>query len=304
MYSPSSCSDGNRPLARKKGFWLAFACLCLTALGPGSGAADLWITAERESNSNLRIEIPSFTTEYHLVRATDAMSDWGLTGLVLGVEGTQVWRDREALERKPKQFYRVFSQDVMHPLDSDGDGIDDVYELRRPHLFDPLNPADAGGDADGDGLSNQQEYAYGTDPENSDTDSDGMSDRWEIDQGLDPVADDSASDPDGDGLSNFQEHVAGTNPWAADSDGDGLNDFEEIEIFGTDPWYGDTDNDGLPDKWEADMGLNPLSGGGADGAAGDPARDKLANSLEYASNTHPLRADTDGDRMMDGWEVR
>ncbi|MGD9612599.1 MAG: hypothetical protein AB7V22_06815, partial [Kiritimatiellia bacterium] len=303
MHRPFPCCAGNKPLALNKGFWLAVAWLCLTAAGPESGAADLWISAERESNANLRIDIPSFTTEYHLVRAADAMSNWGLTGLVLGVEGTQVWRDRDALERKSRQFYRVFSRDVLQPLDSDGDGIDDVYELRRPHLLDPLNAGDAGGDADGDGLSNQQEYAYGTDPESADTDGDGMSDRWEIDQGLDPVRDDADGDPDGDGLSNLQESIVGTNPGVADSDGDGLNDFEEVAVYGTDPWYGDTDNDGLPDPWEVAMGLDALSGGGADGAAGDPDRDKLVNSQEFARNTHPLRADTDGDRMTDGWEV-
>ena len=75
MHRRIPCSAGNWPFARHKGFWLAFACLCTTASGPESNAADLLITAQRESNSNLRIEIPSFTTEYHLVRATDALSN-------------------------------------------------------------------------------------------------------------------------------------------------------------------------------------------------------------------------------------
>jgi hypothetical protein len=61
-------------------------------------------------------------------------------------------------------FYRVRQVPLGDPLDVDGDGIDDVYELRHPSLLDPLNPADAGLDADGDGLSNLEEYRRGSDP--------------------------------------------------------------------------------------------------------------------------------------------
>ena len=122
------CSAGNWPFAHYMGFWLAFACLCATASGPESAAADLLITAQRESNSNLRIEIPSFTTEYHLLRATETLTDWGLTGLVLGVEGVTSWRDEGALARNPRRFYRISSRPVSQPVDSDGDGISDSRE--------------------------------------------------------------------------------------------------------------------------------------------------------------------------------
>jgi len=47
-------------------------------------------------------------------------------------------------------------------LDSDGDGMPDVWELA--HGLDPHDPSDAGQDADGDGLTNLQEYLIGTDP--------------------------------------------------------------------------------------------------------------------------------------------
>jgi hypothetical protein len=47
-------------------------------------------------------------------------------------------------------------------LDSDGDGMPDVWEVA--HGFNPHDPSDAAQDADGDGLTNLQEYLIGTDP--------------------------------------------------------------------------------------------------------------------------------------------
>jgi len=47
-------------------------------------------------------------------------------------------------------------------LDSDGDGIDDAWEIA--HGLDPLSAADAEVDADQDGTSNRQEFLAGTDP--------------------------------------------------------------------------------------------------------------------------------------------
>lgn len=57
-------------------------------------------------------------------------------------------------------------------------------------------------DADLDGLSNETEKKYGTDPNSADTDSDGLLDADEI-------------------------KIYGSNPTKADSDGDGFNDGNE-----------------------------------------------------------------------------
>ena len=73
-----------------------------------------------------------------------------------------------------------------------------------------------GGDADADGLTNEQELGLGTDPLNRDTNGDGVLDGAEVRSGL------SATnlDMDADGVSNALELTRGTDPFRADTDGD------------------------------------------------------------------------------------
>lgn len=56
------------------------------------------------------------------------------------------------------QFYRIEAVPADQPRDTDGDGIDDLYELLRPDLLHPLNGSDAGEDPDGNGLTHREEY--------------------------------------------------------------------------------------------------------------------------------------------------
>jgi alpha-tubulin suppressor-like RCC1 family protein len=84
-------------------------------------------------------------------------------------------------------------------------------------------------DPDGDGLSNEQEVLYGTDPGNPDTNFDGIPDGAEIQAGLSPTN----MDMDGDGVLNAVEIAQGTDPFNRDTDGDGVNDGQDC--FPLDP---------------------------------------------------------------------
>jgi hypothetical protein len=67
-------------------------------------------------------------------------------------------------------------------------------------------------DIDGDGLTNAQEQALGTDYTNADTDGNGMSDGFEYQYFGTPTGNDPNGDADGDGQSNLAEFLAGTSP--------------------------------------------------------------------------------------------
>lgn len=122
-------------------------------------------------------------------------------------------------------------------------------------------------DPDGDGLSNEEEKEYGTNPYKFDTDGDGISDRDEVKlYKSNPLLIDS----DGDGLSDAQEIANSSNPNNPDSDGDGLLDYEEVMLLNSNPNEADSDRDGVPDKIEIQNGSNPMNGD----TDGDGIKDK------------------------------
>ena len=76
-------------------------------------------------------------------------------------------------------------QEILLTLDSDGDGIDDQWELDNG--LDPTDPADALLDSDRDGLLNIGESRLDFDPQNRDMDGDGQGDGSELWTGNDPL---------------------------------------------------------------------------------------------------------------------
>jgi hypothetical protein len=192
--------------------------------------------------------------------------------------------------------------------DTDGDGMPDGWEVE--HGLNPKSAADGSealgpngkpiADRDGDGLSNIEEYRFGSRPDRVSTIQDGFSDKWKHRWELDPlVALVAGDDPDDDGLTNAEEHTHGTNPNVKDSDGDGWEDGWEV-VNGFDPLRDDSvidsDNDGLLNAAELIHGTDPLNP--------DTDDDGLEDGDEvHTYLTDPLDIDTDEDGLPDGWEV-
>lgn len=77
---------------------------------------------------------------------------------------------------------------LANAIDKDenvGDGMADAWELRFG--FDPDDLSDASLDADGDGMTNLEEFQNGTNPLLADTDGDGIPDGVEDANGTDPL---------------------------------------------------------------------------------------------------------------------
>ena len=157
-------------------------------------------------------------------------------------------------------------------------------------------PVDPGADSDGDGLTNAEEDAAGTDPDKPDTDGDGLKDGRELD--------------------GFAKCAAGTNPLKKDTDDDGLADNVEltgvtltqkvslnekapknakaIGLVKTNPCAKDTDGDKLTDTQEV---------------SGTAINQKVIRAKKYGNytittrKTNPLLKDTDKDGASDRQEV-
>jgi hypothetical protein len=131
-------------------------------------------------------------------------------------------------------------------------------------------------DSDGDGISDLDEEALGTDPKLTDSDGDRLGDGIEQRMGLPNVASADGS---------TRNVINGCNV-ENDTDGDRLNDCEE-RVLGTDGCIADTDGDGLPDLAEFLGGTNPLIAEDLQ----DDDRDGLTNIGEIESHTDPISSD-------------
>lgn len=219
-------------------------------------------------------------------------------------------------------------------LDTDGDGMPDVYELA--HFCLKPDVPDADGDPDGDAFVSGGEYAFGTDPCAADTDGDGFKDlpddsfahqNGNADRDNCPlVANSGQQNNDGNWIATGRAaEIDNTNPAAdsvgdacdPDDDNDGLADASEgaYPIPGcpsassaTDPLNPDSDWDGVTDGYEcvvagtdpANAASKPPFDPACTNADGDGMRDQL-EARGWAVS--PTIADTDGDGLADGLEM-
>jgi len=187
--------------------------------------------------------------------------------------------------------------------DPDSDGIDlDGNGVRQDIDLDGNGVARI---SDGDLVEtfpNWREHKYDTDPFNSDTDGDGLNDFEEVVVYSAFHVDPSSKDPDNDKLLDPEEVEAKTDASKKDTDGEGLTDYEEVkEIYGykTDPLKADTDQDHLNDFKEVKgfkvilLGTGGLMQEGSTNISGE----------NKTIQTNPLNPDTDGDGLLDGYEV-
>ena len=215
----------------------------------------------------------------------------------------------------------TYGTDAMN-ADTDSDLYNDADEISMG--TDPLDSSSTPGglDIDGDGLTYDEETAYGSDPSLADTDSDGLNDYQELitystsavssDTDLDGLSDyaevitygtdANLEDTDSDTYSDYAEVTAGSDaldasstPGTLDSDGDGLT-YDEETSYGTDAADADTDGDGLSDGDEVDTyGSDPL--------AVDSDSDGLDDADEVTYGTDPWSTDSDLDGYDDATEV-
>jgi len=183
---------------------------------------------------------------------------------------------------------------IKHPeytyFDYDKDGINDDKELW--FSTDPGNP-----DTDSDGLNDREELLdFHTNPTQKDTDGDGLTDYDEIKK---YKTHPNKSDTDGDGILDGEEVKKGTNPTTGDDDKDGLLNIDE-EKFGTDKNNPDTDGDGVSDLEETRNGFDPLKAGQI---LADTDGDGLLDMDEIFYSTDRFKKDTDSDGASDKQEV-
>jgi len=167
-------------------------------LDPESGTNTLILPGTDRATIKVEVNAEANTTDLYVAADADATSSAGRAYKFTHV-ATYLWGD----------WANVAGEFKLQAYDADAT-IDDII-IEGVGVADfGTPPASLGaGDADGDGLTDEEEYNLGTDETDPDTDGDGLSDGDEVDvHGTDPLL----TDTDGDGVSDGAEVVAGTDP--------------------------------------------------------------------------------------------
>ncbi len=114
---------------------------------------DIGIRLDRE-NEEVVVSIPQRPGLYFTLEGTEAFAGFDPLAMNLGWQPVDWGIPMNLLG--PVMTFRFTGHSVYGPLDTDGDGMDDVWELENG--LNPLDPSDAFVDPDGTGLTNWQRY--------------------------------------------------------------------------------------------------------------------------------------------------
>lgn len=139
----------NQMPLRNAGIFLGIRHFCWVALGLilhlSGDASDFRIVKASLGNGGAHtIDFESDANSYYiLLRGNRVTSIVSPAQLVLGQFGTVEIVDPSPNSQSAPVFYRLQRVPLNAPLDTDGDGMDDVYELRHPSALNPLDGSDA-----------------------------------------------------------------------------------------------------------------------------------------------------------------
>lgn len=221
------------------------------------------------SYDNLKIIAENISNTFYDDNSTDMSTKYfysveAVKNGIKGVDSNKKARRSLMNEVASNDIEASNTEELTVFVDTDVDGICDEDEVRFK-----TDPEKA--DTDGDGLLDGEEVEiYHTNPLKADTDGDGLNDYVEVHAKSDKLcplkADtdnngilDGEEDFDNDGLNNIDEVKNKTNMFIADTDNDGISDSKEVNCCKTDPTQYDTDGDKLGDGVEIQRGTNPLN---------------------------------------------
>lgn len=133
----------------------------------------------------------------------------GYFGLRLAVKGSPAANNGSVI---PEQIQNTEPEPGNQPAEEVNNGNNNLNEADNT-VVEPVQPVKPEPiDSDGDGLNDDEEISFGTDPNNSDTDQDGLTDREEVKV---YTTDSLKADTDGDGFKDGDEVKNGYNPKGA-----------------------------------------------------------------------------------------
>lgn len=107
-------------------------------------------------SGKLRMEFGANASNYYILERTESLTQGFVpAAMLLPASTIGIFEDKATQARV---FYRMKSVPLSAPLDTDTDGMDDIYELRRQPNLSPLDPSDALTSSDANGLTHLQEY--------------------------------------------------------------------------------------------------------------------------------------------------